>query len=41
MTFLGLERPQLYTPTQIFDPAAANIEAQARDLYINALYNDY
>ena len=41
MTFLGLERPQLYTPTQIFDPTAANIEARARDQYINMLYNDY
>lgn len=41
MTFLGLERPQLYTPIQIFDATAANMEAQARDKYINALYNDY
>ena len=41
MTFLGLEKPQIYTPTQIFDPVAANMEAQARDKYINALYNDY
>jgi hypothetical protein len=31
MTFLGLEKPQLYTPIQIFDPTAANIEARARD----------
>lgn len=41
MTFLGLEKPQLYTPIQIFDPTAANIEARARDQYINMLYNDY
>ena len=41
MTFLGLEKASTYTPQAIFDPVAVKMEQDARDMYINALYNDY
>ena len=41
MTFFGSEKPVEYGPQSLFDPTMAQMVLNARNNYINAMYQDY